>query len=102
MYIELASQQLVVCTHPRKVAAREMASRVATEMDVSLGEEVGVRYRNYNKTDKPKTRLKFVTEGILLREVVSDPSFSNYVSQAFFIPFCNFHYAHTVTGMCHH
>ena len=79
MYLELDKGLQVACTQPRRVAARRVAERVAAEMDVRLGEQVGVHHRDHNNTNE-KTRLKFVTEGILLRQYQEDPTLSRYVS----------------------
>lgn len=49
-----------------------VAKRVAEEMDVSLGEEVGYSIRFEDKSG-PKTVLKYVTDGMLLREAMNDP-----------------------------
>mmetsp|Transcript_14130 Transcript_14130/g.44549 ORF Transcript_14130/g.44549 Transcript_14130/m.44549 type:complete len:723 (+) Transcript_14130:10-2178(+) len=62
----------IACTQPRRVAAMSIAQRVADEMDVVLGEEVGYSIRFDEKTS-PKTVLKFVTDGMLLREAMTDP-----------------------------
>ncbi|KAG5498098.1 hypothetical protein GH5_02895 [Leishmania sp. Ghana 2012 LV757] len=61
----------ILVTEPRRVAAVSMARRVAEELDVSFGEEVcyHVRYDN-NLSDQ--CRLKFATEGIVLKEIQSD------------------------------
>lgn len=61
----------VLVTEPRRVAAVSMARRVAEELNVAFGEEVcyHVRYDN-NLSDK--CRLKFATEGIVLKEIQSD------------------------------
>ncbi|KAF5566434.1 pre-mrna splicing factor rna helicase [Fusarium napiforme] len=77
MYLELDKGLQVVCTQPRRVAARRIAERVAAEMDVRLGDQVGVHHRDYNNTNET-TRLKFVTEGILLRQYQEDPTLSHY------------------------
>ncbi|EXK82199.1 hypothetical protein FOQG_13441 [Fusarium oxysporum f. sp. raphani 54005] len=77
MYLELDKGLQVACTQPRRVAARRVAERVAAEMDVRLGEQVGVHHRDHNNTNE-KTRLKFVTEGILLRQYQEDPTLSRY------------------------
>ena len=79
MYLELRKGLQVVCTQPRRVAARGVAERVAVEMDVRLGDQVGVHHRDNNNTNA-QTRLKFVTEGILLRQCQGDPLLSRYVS----------------------
>ncbi|MBR4399503.1 MAG: DEAD/DEAH box helicase, partial [Aeriscardovia sp.] len=67
----------IVHTQPRRVAARETAARVAKEIGVSLGEEVGYQVRFEEKLG-PKTKLKVVTDGILLSEIRRDPMLSWY------------------------
>jgi pre-mRNA-splicing factor ATP-dependent RNA helicase DHX15/PRP43 len=54
-----------------------VAKRVADELDVKLGEEVGYSIR-FEDVTGPKTVLKYMTDGMLLREAMSDPSLSNY------------------------
>ena len=61
----------VVILQPRRLAARLLASRVAREMGVELGREVGYQIRFENATSAA-TRIKFETEGILLRQLVND------------------------------
>src|SRR5258707_6164331 len=63
-----------VILQPRRLAARLLASRVAKEMGVELGREVGYQVRFENATSSA-TRIKFETEGILLRQLVDDPNF---------------------------
>eukprot|EP01012_Entosiphon_sulcatum_P017545 TRINITY_DN2230_c0_g1_i1.p1 TRINITY_DN2230_c0_g1~~TRINITY_DN2230_c0_g1_i1.p1 ORF type:complete len:1073 (+),score=269.94 TRINITY_DN2230_c0_g1_i1:30-3221(+) len=58
-------------TEPRRVAAFTMARRVAEEMNFAFGQEVGYQVR-YNTKLSPQTRIKFMTEGILLRELQHD------------------------------
>jgi pre-mRNA-splicing factor ATP-dependent RNA helicase DHX15/PRP43 len=53
----LKGKQLVGCTQPRRVAAMSVAKRVADEMDVTLGEEVGYNIR-FEDVCGPKTILK--------------------------------------------
>lgn len=48
-------------------------------MDVELGEEVGYSVR-FDKATSDKTRLKYMTDGVLLREAMEDSTFSKYVS----------------------
>lgn len=69
---------VVACTQPRRVAATSIATRVADEMDVKLGEEVGYTIRFEDISDYNKTVLKFLTDGMLLREAMSDPFLSHY------------------------
>ncbi|KAJ4463032.1 putative Pre-mRNA-splicing factor ATP-dependent RNA helicase DHX15 [Paratrimastix pyriformis] len=65
------------CTQPRRVAAMSVSKRVADEMDVTLGEEVGYSIR-FEDLSGPKTVLKYLTDGMLLRESMSDPLLSRY------------------------
>lgn len=67
----------VACTQPRRVAAMSVAQRVADEMDVKLGEEVGYTIRFEDKSG-PKTILKYMTDGMLLREAMYDPKLERY------------------------
>jgi pre-mRNA-splicing factor ATP-dependent RNA helicase DHX15/PRP43 len=69
--------QRIVCTQPRRVAAMSVARRVAEEMDVNLGEEVGYSIR-FEECSGPKTLIKFATDGMLLREAISDPNLNQY------------------------
>ena len=62
----------VVILQPRRLAARLLAARVARERQADLGGEVGYQIRFENVTGA-NTRIRFVTEGILLRQMVQDP-----------------------------
>ena len=62
----------VVVLQPRRLAARLLAARVASELGVQLGEEVGYQIRFENATSA-KTKIRFVTEGVLLRQMIDDP-----------------------------
>lgn len=62
----------VVVLQPRRLAARLLAARVASELGVKLGEEVGYQIRFENCTSA-KTKIRFVTEGVLLRQMIDDP-----------------------------
>ncbi|CAI4034839.1 hypothetical protein SMKI_11G2910 [Saccharomyces mikatae IFO 1815] len=68
----------IVVTQPRRVAAMSVAKRVALEMDVKLGREVGYSIRFEDMTDSEYTKLKFVTDGILLRETLLDDTLDKY------------------------
>jgi ATP-dependent helicase HrpB len=61
----------VVILQPRRLAARLLAARVAQELGVQLGQEVGYQIRFDNVTSA-KTKIRFVTEGILLRQMLDD------------------------------
>lgn len=71
------SRPLVACTQPRRVAAMSVAARVADEMDVTLGEHVGYTIR-FEDLTSPQTILKYMTDGMLLREAMADPMLSRY------------------------
>jgi ATP-dependent helicase HrpB len=62
----------IVVLQPRRLAARMLARRVAQECRVELGGEVGYQVRFENCISK-QTRIRYVTEGILLRQILSDP-----------------------------
>ena len=63
----------VVILQPRRLAARLLASRVAKELGVELGREVGYQVR-FENCVSDATRIKFETEGILLRQLIQDPA----------------------------
>lgn len=67
----------IACTQPRRVAAISIAQRVAKEMSVQPGEEVGYTVR-FEDVTSAKTRVKYMTDGMLLREAVSDPMLHRY------------------------
>ena len=67
----------IACTQPRRDAAMSVAKRVAEEMDVTLGEEVGYSIRFEDRTCH-KTVLKYLTDGMLLREAMTDPLLERY------------------------
>jgi pre-mRNA-splicing factor ATP-dependent RNA helicase DHX15/PRP43 len=54
-----------------------IAKRVAEEMDVEMGQEVGYTIR-FEDCSNPKTILKFMTDGMLLREAMNDPRMERY------------------------
>ncbi|XP_063934638.1 putative pre-mRNA-splicing factor ATP-dependent RNA helicase PRP1 [Zophobas morio] len=68
---------MIACTQPRRVAAMSVAARVAEEMDVKLGEEVGYSIR-FEDCTSSKTKLKYCTDGMLLREAMADPLLERY------------------------
>ncbi|GEQ71104.1 hypothetical protein JCM33374_g4785 [Metschnikowia sp. JCM 33374] len=72
------SRLIIGCTQPRRVAAMSVAKRVSEEMGVKLGDDVGYTIRFEDKTSHTKTRIKYMTEGILLRELLEDPSLEQY------------------------
>ena len=62
----------VVVLQPRRLATRMLAARVAQERGCRLGDEVGFQIR-FDKVTSAKTRIRFVTEGVLLRQMLNDP-----------------------------
>lgn len=70
--------RLIACTQPRRLAVQAVSSRVAEEMGVKLGEEVGYTIRFEDVTNNDLTRVKFLTDGVLLREMMDDPLLSKY------------------------
>ena len=65
------------CTQPRRVAALSVSRRVAEELGVTWGREVGCKIRFGDSTGRD-TRIKFMTDGILLAEIQSDPLLRAY------------------------
>uniref|UniRef100_A0A671N060 RNA helicase n=1 Tax=Sinocyclocheilus anshuiensis TaxID=1608454 RepID=A0A671N060_9TELE len=65
------------CTQPRRVAAMSVAARVAQEMSVKLGNEVGYSIRFEDCTSE-RTILKYMTDGMLLREFLTEPDLASY------------------------
>ncbi|CAH0018007.1 unnamed protein product [Clonostachys rhizophaga] len=67
----------VGCTQPRRVAAMSVAARVADEVGVKVGNEVGYSIRFEDCTSE-KTILKYMTDGMLLREFMTEPDLAGY------------------------
>eukprot|EP00178_Gracilaria_changii_P019156 TRINITY_DN556_c0_g1_i1.p1 TRINITY_DN556_c0_g1~~TRINITY_DN556_c0_g1_i1.p1 ORF type:complete len:1177 (+),score=185.36 TRINITY_DN556_c0_g1_i1:16196-19726(+) len=65
------------CTQPRRVAAMSVAKRVAEERGCRLGEEVGYSIR-FEDCTSPETQIKYMTDGMLLREVLTDSDLHQY------------------------
>jgi ATP-dependent helicase HrpB len=63
----------VLVLEPRRLAARLAARRVASELGERLGETIGYQVR-FEDVSGPRTRLRFVTEGVLTRRLLSDPT----------------------------
>ncbi|KAI3708274.1 hypothetical protein L2E82_37440 [Cichorium intybus] len=63
------------CTQPRQVAAMIAAARVSQEMNIKLGHEVGY-YIHFEDCTSDKTVLKYMTDGMLLREFLGEPDLS--------------------------
>ncbi|KAI8023670.1 putative pre-mRNA-splicing factor ATP-dependent RNA helicase DEAH4 [Camellia lanceoleosa] len=68
---------IIAVTQPRRVAAVSVSRRVAQELGVRLGEEVGYAIRFEDRTSE-KTCIKYLTDGVLLRESLSNPELNQY------------------------
>lgn len=78
-----------VVLQPRRLAARLLATRVASELNVQLGQEVGYQVR-FESRVSGATRIKYETEGILLRQLIADPTLAGISA----IVFDEFHERH--------
>lgn len=70
-------QGRIACTQPRRVAAMSVSKRVAEEFGCRLGEEVGYSIR-FEDCTSPQTVIKYMTDGMLLRECLLDDNLSAY------------------------
>ncbi|RYP07479.1 hypothetical protein DL764_002486 [Monosporascus ibericus] len=68
---------VIGCTQPRRVAAMSVAKRVAEEVGVQLGQEVGYTIR-FEDCTSPATKIKYMTDGMLQREILVDPDLKRY------------------------
>ncbi|VFQ73855.1 unnamed protein product [Cuscuta campestris] len=68
---------MIGCTQPQRVAAMSVSRRVAEEMDVTFGEEVGYSI-HFEDRSSARTVLKYLTDGMLLREAMIDPLLERY------------------------
>ena len=69
--------QKIGCTQPRRVAAMSVAARVAEEAGVKLGHEIGYTIR-FEDCTNDKTQVKYMTDGMLLREFLGEPDLASY------------------------
>nr|POE51854.1 pre-mrna-splicing factor atp-dependent rna helicase prp22 [Quercus suber] len=72
-----ANNGMIGCTQPRRVAAMSVAARVSDEVGCRLGEEVGYTIRFEDKTSQ-RTKIKYMTDGIMQREILLDPELNKY------------------------
>lgn len=72
-----ANQGIIGCTQPRRVAAMSVAKRVAEEVGCRVGQEVGYTIR-FEDCTSPETKIKYMTDGMLQREVLLDPDLRRY------------------------
>ncbi|KAF2791894.1 P-loop containing nucleoside triphosphate hydrolase protein [Melanomma pulvis-pyrius CBS 109.77] len=63
----------IICTQPRRIAAKSVAVRVASERDEKLGDTVGYHVKGDNKTSREPGRMTYCTTGILLKQLQTDP-----------------------------
>ncbi|WP_224750006.1 ATP-dependent RNA helicase HrpA [Halomonas sp. ML-15] len=73
----LGRRGLIGHTQPRRLAARSVATRLAEELEVPLGEQVGYQVR-FSDQSNQRTLIKLMTDGILLAETQHDPDLSRY------------------------
>ncbi|KAF7422857.1 putative ATP-dependent RNA helicase dhr2 [Pleurotus ostreatus] len=73
----IAGTRMVAVTQPRRVAATSLAARVAAEQNVKVGAAVGYSVR-FDERSGPDTRIKYLTDGMIVRELLSDPLLSRY------------------------
>ena len=91
---KLAEGGEVVVLQPRRLAARMLAKRVAEERNSPLGGEVGFQIR-FDRVVSAKTRIRFVTEGILLRQLLENPKLPGIAA----VVFDEFHERHLSTDL---
>lgn len=75
---ETNQNRLICITQPRRVAAMQLAQRVSQDLNCNLGSTVGYAVRFKDVTDADQTMIKFMTEGLLLRELMADPLLTRY------------------------
>ncbi|KAK9773028.1 hypothetical protein SCAR479_10358 [Seiridium cardinale] len=74
---DLGGKLMIACTQPRRIAASSMATRVTQETDVELGDVVGFGTR-FEKMPTDRTRIRFLTDGLLVAESSQDKDFTRY------------------------
>ncbi|MGB0417031.1 MAG: DEAD/DEAH box helicase, partial [Coraliomargarita sp.] len=90
----MALEGEIVVLQPRRLAARLLAKRVANERGSKLGDEVGYQIRFENRVSRA-TRIRFVTEAILLRQILDDPGLSGVAA----VLFDEFHERHLTSDL---
>ena len=72
-----AKDKCILCTQPRRLAAIAIATRVAQEIGCQVGEQVGYSIR-FDRKVSYDTKIKYCTDGVLIREMMSDPLLEAY------------------------
>ncbi|MCC7197719.1 ATP-dependent RNA helicase, partial [Candidatus Peregrinibacteria bacterium] len=73
----LGAKAMIACTQPRRIAAVSIATRIAEECDVGVGDVVGYKIR-FDDVTQPNTKILVCTDGILLQEIKFDVLLSDY------------------------
>lgn len=68
----------ICCSQPRRVAAQSVAQRVSQENGTRLGRDIGYKIRFDDKTTPNLTKLVYMTDGMLLKELLGEPDMSSY------------------------
>jgi len=69
----------IICTQPRTMPTQSVSSRIANELDVTLGTYVGYKFKGDSTHYSPRdTKILFVTDGLFLNEAIDDPFLSSY------------------------
>ena len=89
---QFAARREILVLEPRRLAAKYSARRVADELGETVGKTVGYQFR-FENVGGPATRLRFITEGMLLRRLQSDPSLKNVAA----VLLDEFHERHLMT-----
>ena len=76
-YLLDAGYTNIACTQPRRIACISLAHRVSFETLSEYDQEIGYQIR-FEKEKSQRTKVTFLTEGLLLRQVTSDPGLSSY------------------------
>jgi HrpA-like RNA helicase len=74
---DFIGNKMIAVTQPRRIAAITVCHRVADERKCVVGNEIGYVVR-FDDMSSPQTKIKFMTDGILVRECLSDPTLSQY------------------------
>jgi len=76
-FLGVSNMNKILCTEPRRIAVCNAAKEVSTQLGSKVGSIVGYSVR-FEENFSSKTKIKFVTEGILIKEWFLDPSLKNY------------------------